>query len=83
MIPKTPIKAIRAKCLDCCCGSSMEVKSCTKGPQAKHPCSLFPYRLGTDPKRKRAYTPEQRARMAESMKMGRRGTGKIPETGHP
>ena len=25
----TPIKAIRAKCLDCCCGNSNEVKLCT------------------------------------------------------
>lgn len=24
----TPMKAIRAKCLDCCCGSSVEVKLC-------------------------------------------------------
>ena len=25
----TPMKAIRAKCLDCCCGSSNEVRLCT------------------------------------------------------
>lgn len=34
-------KAIRLKCLDCCCGSSKEVKLC--------PCSncpLYTYRLG-------------------------------------
>lgn len=24
-----PVKAIRAKCLDCCCGSSNEVELCT------------------------------------------------------
>lgn len=34
----TPIKAIRAKCLDCCCGSSNEVKLCTA-----QRCALWPY----------------------------------------
>lgn len=39
------MKAIRAKCLDCCCGSAKEVKLCvcTK-------CSLYPYRMGKRPK---------------------------------
>lgn len=46
---KTPIKAIRAKCLDCCCGSYEEVKLC---PCQK--CPLFPYRLGHRPKIKEA-----------------------------
>lgn len=40
----TPIKAIRAKCLDCCCGSSNEVKLCTCTQ-----CALYPYRLGHKP----------------------------------
>ena len=26
---KTPIKAIRAKCLDCCAGAKQEVRYCT------------------------------------------------------
>ena len=33
----TPMKAIRAKCLDCCCGSSNEVRLCT----AKNARSMF------------------------------------------
>ena len=41
----TPVKAIRAKCLDCCCGHPSEVRICT----AKN-CSLFPYRMGKRPK---------------------------------
>lgn len=41
----TPIKAIRAKCLDCCGGSSKEVRDCTAGDS----CPLFPYRLGKRP----------------------------------
>lgn len=42
----TPIKAIRAKCLDCCCGSSKEVARC---PTLD--CSLYPYRFGKNPNR--------------------------------
>lgn len=40
----TPLKAIRAKCLDCCCGQWYEVKMCTvKG------CPLYEYRFGHNP----------------------------------
>jgi hypothetical protein len=42
----TPIKAMRKKCLDCCCGSPQEVKLCPVKD-----CSLYPYRLGKHPKR--------------------------------
>ena len=42
----TPIKAIRAKCLDCCCGQADEVKLC---PCVN--CSLWVYRFGHNPKR--------------------------------
>lgn len=41
----TPMKAIRAKCLDCCCGQFIEVRECT----AKK-CPLYPYRMGKRPK---------------------------------
>lgn len=42
----TPIKAIRAKCLDCCCGHVGEVRMCP----SKN-CPLYPYRMGKRPKR--------------------------------
>lgn len=42
----TPIKAIRAKCLDCCCGQYKEIRLC---PITS--CSLHPYRLGKRPKK--------------------------------
>lgn len=49
-------KAIRLKCLDCCGGSSNEVKLC---PAEK--CPLHPFRFGTDPYRtKRELSAEQR-----------------------
>lgn len=50
----TPIKAIRAKCLDCCCGNSNEVKLCTCTG-----CALYPYREGHNPYR-REMTPEEK-----------------------
>lgn len=40
----TPMRSIRHKCLDCCCGSFAEVKLCTVTR-----CALFPYRLGHRP----------------------------------
>ena len=41
---KTPMKAIRAKCVDCCCGNVQEVKLCT----IKN-CPLYPYKMGRRP----------------------------------
>lgn len=43
----TPLKAIRAKCLDCCCGQSFEVRLCPIKD-----CPLYPYRDGHNPNRK-------------------------------
>lgn len=38
-------KAIRLKCLDCCCGNSAEVRRC---PVTN--CSLWRYRMGSEKK---------------------------------
>lgn len=48
----TPIKSIRLKCLDCCCGSPKEVELC---PVVG--CTLYPYRFGKRPttSRKRSF----------------------------
>lgn len=55
----TPMKAIRAKCLDCCCDQANEVKLC---PATR--CPLHPFRLGKNPNAgKREYTEEQREQM--------------------
>lgn len=43
----TTIKAIRKKCLDCCCGQHWEVRLC-----ARTDCPLYPYRMGSRPKTK-------------------------------
>lgn len=41
----TPLKSIRAKCMDCCCGQAKEIKLCN----LKN-CPLYPYRMGKRPK---------------------------------
>lgn len=41
----TPIKAIRKKCLECCCGQRNEVRLC----HIKD-CALWGYRMGHRPK---------------------------------
>ena len=48
------MKAIRAKCLDCCCGQSKEVRLC-----AADRCSLHPYRSGTASGRAEIQLPVQ------------------------
>jgi hypothetical protein len=42
----TAIRAIRAKCIDCSGGSQTEARKCTAIG-----CALWPYRMGTNPRR--------------------------------
>lgn len=44
MSTTTPLKAIRAKCRDCCCGSVKAARWC---PATE--CPLWPFRLGVRP----------------------------------
>lgn len=53
----TPIKAIRAKCLDCCCGSSQEVELC-----ACPDCPLYMFRFGKNPNVKLSEEERERRR---------------------
>lgn len=53
MAIRTPIKAIRAKCLDCTCNQVGEVRECTIKT-----CPLYEYRMGHRPK-KEDPTPRQ------------------------
>lgn len=50
----SPLKAIRAKCLDCVCESAQEVRLC---PATN--CPLYPYRMGHNPNRKGVGVPKQ------------------------
>lgn len=54
----TPLKAIRAKCIECCCGSMAEVKLCPITD-----CALYDFRMGKNPNIK--LSDEERARRAE------------------
>lgn len=68
---KNPVKAIRAKCLDCSCFSSDEVQKCVMTD-----CPLYPFRFGVNPfnsrtGKKKELTDEERAEVAERLKKGR------------
>lgn len=45
MAKLTPLKAIRAKCLDCTAGQFIEIRLCTCTE-----CPLYEYRMGKRPK---------------------------------
>jgi len=61
---KSPLKAIRARCLDCCCDQASEVRKC-----ASVDCPSWPFRMGTNPFReKRVLTDEQKAEMTERLR---------------
>lgn len=62
----SPIKAIRAKCMDCCYDQREEVKLCP----AKD-CPLWPFRLGKNPNRVRQMTEEQKQAAAERLARAR------------
>ena len=63
----TPIKAIRAKCLDCTCNQPSEVKLC---PSVD--CPLYEYRLGKNPaKRRGTLSEEQKKAVCERLAVAR------------
>jgi hypothetical protein len=43
-LPMPVLKAIRAKCVDCYCGSPGEIRNCIVTS-----CPLWPYRMGSNP----------------------------------
>jgi hypothetical protein len=47
----TPMKAIRARCLECAGRSMKAVRECARGSEATEPCPLHPYRMGRNPAR--------------------------------
>jgi hypothetical protein len=50
---KMPLsKAIREKCIDCCCGQEAEVRKCTA-----FKCALWPYRMRRNPFSEREGNP--------------------------
>ena len=56
----TPIKAIRAKCMNCVCDQANEIKLCPITD-----CPLYPFRFGKNPNKKANLTDEQRSALSE------------------
>ena len=64
---RNPLKALRARCLDCCCGNAAEVRKCTAVA-----CPSWPFRLGVNPFReKRVLSLEQKQAAAERLARAR------------
>jgi hypothetical protein len=60
---QNPLKAIREKCLDCCCGNTAEVRKCVAVD-----CALWPFRMGTNPfRKKRELSFEQKCQRKERL----------------
>ncbi len=58
---QNPVKALRARCLDCCCGDASEVRKCVATE-----CPSWPFRMGTNPFRKKpVLTETEKMRRAE------------------
>lgn len=70
----TPLKAIRAKCLDCS-GSATEVRLCPVTG-----CPLYKFRFGKNPRRKWKLTEEEKQERAEHLKKAREKKEEIEST---
>lgn len=63
---KSPAKAIRIFCLECCGGSPGEVKQCVSKT-----CALHAFRFGKNPYTKRIMGQEEKNAAAERLKKAR------------
>lgn len=64
---KSPLKAIKAKCMDCSGDYINEVRGCPITD-----CPLYPFRLGKNPfRKKREITEEQKAELVKNLKFYR------------
>jgi len=60
---QNPQKAIREKCIDCCCGDTSEVRKCVAVD-----CALWPFRMRTNPfRKKRELSLEKKRERAERL----------------
>jgi hypothetical protein len=73
--PLAPSAAIRAHCLDCCGGSSDEVRKCTAVR-----CPSWPFRIGANPWRAPLSEAERARRRERIARVGKRaGNSPRPE----
>ena len=64
---QNPLKAVREKCLDCCCANATEVRKCVAVD-----CALWPYRMGTNPFRKKSeLAPEEKHERVKRLRKAR------------
>jgi hypothetical protein len=70
--PVPVLKAIRAKCLDCSCGSRSEVANCVVKT-----CALYPFRMGRNPWRVEVSESQREASRRNAARL--KGTAKITE----
>jgi hypothetical protein len=80
-LPMSPLKAIRANCLDCCAGSAQEVVKCMALR-----CPSWPFRMGTNPYRKPPSDEQQQAMQERGRHLARSNkslasNGEDPRTG--
>lgn len=59
---KSPVKAIRAFCLDCCGGNANDVRDCVSKI-----CPLKPFRFGRNPYLRREMSDEQKEANAKRL----------------
>lgn len=65
----TPLKAIRAVCLDCCGGSPKEVRFCQFSGIDSPACPLYPFRLGKNPfLKKRVLSDDHKEKLRKNAK---------------
>jgi hypothetical protein len=61
------LQALRARCVDCCGGSTAEVRRCVSVN-----CPAWPFRMGFNPWReRRQLSPERKAQLAEGLAKAR------------
>jgi hypothetical protein len=61
---KNPLRALRGRCLDCCCDNGAEVRKCVSVD-----CPSWPFRLGKNPFRaKRQLSDEQKVAMGKRLR---------------
>ena len=68
--PMSPLKALRLRCIDCCAGSSLEVRLCTAVS-----CPAWPFRLGNSPWR----PPASEAQRAWGRRLAAMSSGAFSE----
>ena len=66
----SPLKALRLRCIDCCAGSSLEVRLCTAVS-----CPAWPFRLGNSPWR----PPASEAQRAWGRRLAAMSSGAFSE----